>query len=421
MQTVIEKFASTREEISNLFHKHVLWNVSDFKVMRMTSKVGADEMSWMRHSLPARALDRAATLTRQGATLRHSRVFRALHLNESPYPPSLRAVEAMSLAAASMNRYPDPSAQLLCKELAARTAIAPSRIVCGNGSEELIQVLCTLGAGPGDNVVVPAPSFPTIALSVGLRGATAIRVRLDDRGANDADALLQAIDAQTRLVFCCTPNPPSGGMMDAKAVEKLIQGVPQNVLLVMDEAYHEFGRHDGGPDILAALQRRQGPWVNLRTFSKAYGLAGVRVGYAFCSSDDIADAIRRMKTTYGPSAVALAGALAALNDDDYLAKTLDAIAHERKRMIDGFMALGLHPLPSSANFVSVALPLPAELALAKLHERGIQVRDWRDPDYQQEIRITVGLPEDIDAVIQALKEILTELPVVSSAQQVHCQ
>lgn len=372
----------------------------------MTAEMLAGEAAWMRNQLLARPVDRAAALVRSGAARGQAAPLRALHLNESPYPPSPRAVQAMIASAAGMNRYPDPSARQLCTELGTRSGIPAERIVCGNGSEELIQVLCTLGVGSGDEVVVPAPAFPAIAATVGLRGATPVRALIDAQGANDVDALLAAIGARTRMVFCCSPNPPSGGMVGATALKRLVDGVPDNILLVMDEAYHEFGRHAGGPDILQALAKRRGPWVNLRTFSKAYGLAGARIGYAYCSSEQVADAMRRMKTNYGPSATALAGAFAALQDDAYLARILDAVALERQRMTAGLTALGLHPFESFANFVSVALPMPAAQAMAGLHERRILVRDWRDPAYQNEIRITVGLPEDTGAVISAIRDIL---------------
>lgn len=386
--------------------------ISGMSVEAASGRFG--ESAWMRHPLPARPVDRAAALVQGGQARGEPARLRPLHLNESPYPPSPKAVAAMAASAAGVNRYPDPNARLLCAELSARSGIPASRIACANGSEELIQVLCTLGAGPGDEVVVPAPAFPGIAISATLRNAVVARVPLDARGANDAQALLAAITARTRVVFSCSPHPPSGGMMEAAALQQLIQGVPDNVLLVMDEAYHEFGRHAGGPDILAALAGRRGPWVNLRTFSKAYGLAGARVGYAFCSSDEIADAVRRVKTTYGPSAMSLAGALAALQDDAYLATVLDAVARERDRMTAGLRALGLQPFASLANFVSVALPMPGAQAMQGLHARGILVRDWRDPDYQKEIRITVGLAEDTDAVLQAIKEILAEAPAAGT-------
>lgn len=379
----------------------------------------APGLAWTRQALPERVVDRAALLNQQaGQPAARPHALRPLHLNESPYPPSPRAQEAMVQAVLGTNRYPDPGARRLCAALSGRTGVPASRIVCANGSEELIGALCTLGGGAGDEVVVPAPAFPLIGAAAALRGARVLRVPITSVGANDPDGLLAAITPATRIVFCCTPNPPSGGMLDAEGVAQLVRGVPDGTLLVVDEAYHEFGRHDGGPDILAMLQSRAGPWVNLRTFSKAYGLAGARVGYAFCSHDTIADALRRTKTTYGPGVVALAGALAALEDEAYLAQTLEAVARERRRMSDGLRALGLRPFPSSANFVSVALPMPAADTLARLHERGIQVRDWRDPDYQREVRITVGLPEDTDAVLRAVREILTDAPPVSEWKQV---
>jgi histidinol-phosphate aminotransferase len=358
----------------------------------------------MRSRLPARPVDQAAVIARGRPAA--SAPLRRLHLNESPYPPSANAIAAMAAAVQVTNRYPDSSTQALCAELSARTGIAAAHIVCGHGSEELINVLCTLGLRDGDEVVLPAPTFPGIPAAVGVRNSVGRRVELDAQGANDADAMLAAITAQTRIVFCCTPNPPSGGLMKAEALQRLAQHVPDHVLLVVDEAYHEFGRHAGGPDVLAILRQRRGPWVDLRTFSKAYSLAGARVGYALCSSADVAGAIRHGKTMYGPSTVPLAGALAALRDDAHLAGTLDAVARERTRMAQGMASLGLRPMPTAANFVSVAMPMPAVEAMTRLHEMGILVRDWRDADHRHEIRVTVGTADDTDALLHALGVIL---------------
>ena len=364
----------------------------------------ASQTVWMRSRLPARPVDQAAVIARSRPDVPAPP--RRLHLNESPYPPSPHAIAAMAAAAQNTQRYPDPSAKALCAELSARTRIPAAQIACGHGSEELINVLCTLGLRDGDEAVLPAPTFPGIPAAVGVRNAVAMRVKLDAQGSNDAHALLAAITPRTRIVFCCTPNPPSGGLMSASAVQQLAHDVPDHVLLVVDEAYHEFGRHAGGPDVLYILRQRRGPWVDLRTFSKAYSLAGARVGYALCSSVEVADAIRYAKTMYGPSMVPLAGALAALRDDAYLAHTLDAVARERRRMADGMRSLGLEPMPTTANFVSVALPMPAVDAMTRLHELGILVRDWRDPDHRHEVRVTVGTSDDTDALLSALRLIL---------------
>ncbi len=371
-------------------------------MIESATKVPAAARAWLKPVLRAFPADRrAAPKPRAGA-----QPVRGLHLNESPYPPSPKAIEAVRAAAANLNRYADANAGALAAALSRRTGIDPERIVVACGSEELIQVLCALAAGPGDEVVVPAPSFPSFALSVALQGAAPVRAKLDRGGANDAAGILQAIGERTRLVFCCTPNPPSGGMMSKAALEQVVAGVPDRVLLVVDEAYYEFGRHAGAPDALAILAGRRGPWAALRTFSKAYGLAGARVGYALCSDLDVADALRRLKLYYGASALAQAAALASLEDEAHLAGTLDAIARERTRL----SALGLEPLPSAANFVSVEAPMVAVEAMALLQERGILVRDWRDPEHPNELRITVGRADDTDAVLAAMRDIIATAP-----------
>jgi len=331
---------------------------------------------------------------------------RLLHLNESPYPPSPRAIEAIRESAGMLNRYPDSLGKTLAAALAARTGVPTTRIRFGCGSDELIQAICALTLGPGDHAVVPAPAFPAFAHCARIQGAIPQRAKLDAGGANDAKTLIAAVTAKTKIVFCCTPNPPTGGQMTAAGVEAVAAGIPDRVLLVVDEAYHEFGRQAGGPDVLPILAKRKGPWVVLRTFSKAYGLAGARLGYALCGSDDVADQLRKVTLHFGATAPAQAAALAALEDDAYLAKIVGAVARERQRLSDGLARLGLKVFTSAANFVSATMPIPAATAVEELRRRRILIRDWRDPEYPQEIRITVGLPDDTDAVVAALREIL---------------
>jgi histidinol-phosphate aminotransferase len=384
--------------------------IGSLRMIDSQTKEPAAARAWLKPVLRDLPTDRRAAPSLKQRSDAAIPKIRGLHLNESPYPPSPRAIEAIKAAAGSLNRYADANAGALTRALGDRAGIDPQRVVVSCGSEELIQVLCTLTAGPGDEVVVPAPSFPSFALAVALQGATPIRAKIDRGGANDPATIVRAVSDRSRLVFCCTPNPPSGGMMSKSALEQVVDRVPDRVLLVVDEAYYEFGRHAGGPDALAILARRRGPWVALRTFSKAYGLAGARIGYAVCSDLDVADALRRLKLYYGASSLAQAGALASLEDEAHLAATLEAVARERARLTRGLADLGLDPLPSAANFVSAKLPMPAIQAMALLQEWGILVRDWRDPEYPNELRITVGCEDDTDAVVAALKEIIAAAP-----------
>jgi histidinol-phosphate aminotransferase len=327
---------------------------------------------------------------------------RLIHLNECPYPPSPRVAEAIAAATHDLNRYPDIHGRRLAGAIAAANDVPARRIVFGCGSDELIHFTTQVALAAGDHAVVPAPSFPRYAVSARLAGATPIRVGLDAGGACDAGALLAAITPRTRLVVACTPNPPSGGMMGAEALERLAEGVPEDVLLFVDEAYHEFGRHAGGPDVLAILARRRGPWLSTRTFSKAYALAALRVGYAICGDDDVAEALRRAKLQFNVPTLSQAAAEAAFADQAHLRLLLDLIAGERARLAAGLAALGLGVLPSAANFVSCVLPGPAAPAMAAMETQGILVRDWRDPEHLVELRIGVGTPEDTDATLAAL-------------------
>ncbi|MGQ0664377.1 MAG: aminotransferase class I/II-fold pyridoxal phosphate-dependent enzyme [Pseudomonadota bacterium] len=333
---------------------------------------------------------------------------RALNLNECPYPPSPKAVAAIVAAAGIVGRYPDVECRALAAALAERTGLPPSRIVFGAGSDELIHLLCEISLGVGDVAVMPRPTFPRYALSAQIMGAAARKVRIDEAGANDAAGLVAAIDPRTRVVFASTPNAPSGGMMAASALDLLARGVPDNVLVVVDEAYHEFARHAGGPDVLAILKARRGPWAVTRTFSKAYGLGGLRVGYVLCGSDGVYGALRKAKLQYNVNTLAQVAAIAALDDRAHLGHVLDANARERQNLAEGLRALGLAPLPSFANFVSAELPFAAAIAIDGLRARRILVRDWRDPDYARHIRITVGLPDDTRAVLAALGETMAE-------------
>jgi histidinol-phosphate aminotransferase len=345
-----------------------------------------------------------------GGRLAHAasleRPMRGLHLNECPFPPSDAVIEAIRAAAPMVNRYPDAQARRLASALAERTGVTTDCIVFGTGSEELLNLMTLVAVDPGDAVVSSIPSFGRYARSAQLAGGTAIRVPVHADGRNDVESLVAAVTPRTRILYCALPNNPTGWLNDAAEVEFLVRETPEDVLLVIDEAYHEFARHAGGPDVLAAVHRRRGPWVVMRTFSKAYCLAGLRLGYALCSTSDVASSLHRAKTSFNANILVQAAALAAIEDEAHLDLVLRTCATERTRLDAGCRALGLAPMPTVTNFMSIPVPLPAAEVVAAMQERGILIGMWGEGGRDDVIRISIGLADDTDAVLAALTEIL---------------
>lgn len=333
------------------------------------------------------------------------RPLRRLHLNECPFPPAPRVVAAMQAAAAATNVYPDHEGTVLVRALSERVGVPTDRIVIGAGSNELLYTSADVALDPGDEAVAPLPGFVTYPKVIALRGATYVAAPVRDDGIVDVDAVLAAVTPATRLVFVATPNNPTGGFLPAGDLDRLATALSDDLLLHVDEAYYEFGRHAGGPDVLASLGRRRGPWIVTRSFSKAYGLAGARIGYGITSSPAVADAYRKARTTFTVNAMALAGATAALAEADYVNTLLDHTAAERERMAKALAPAGFRALPSAANFVMLVAPVPAADLAAALRERNIHVLrvSWRDSPGA--LRISIGTREDTDAAIAALAAI----------------
>jgi len=332
---------------------------------------------------------------------------RSLHLNESPFPPAPRVIAAMQEAAGELNRYPDHDGVALVETLAARNAVAPERIVIGAGSNELLYASADVALDAGDEAIAPVPGFPTYAKTIALRGATYVGVPVRSDGIFDVEAALAAVTPRTRLVYLATPQNPTGGLLEPEGIERVVEGLPEHLLLHFDEAYYEFGRHAGAPEALPVLERRKGPWIITRSFSKAFGLAGVRIGYGIASSAEIADAYRKIRVNFSVNAVALAGALAALEEEEHLVQLLDHTQAQRERLADGLARLGFTHLPSAANFLATIAPRPATELAAALKARNIHVLPFAWPDSPGALRISIGTQEDTDAVIEALAAILS--------------
>lgn len=330
-------------------------------------------------------------------------VIRSLSLNECPYPPSDRVLDAIARAARTANRYPDPIARKLAAKFAARMGVEPWQLVFGNGSDELIAFAGQMALTPETEAVMPEPSFQGYRIAAGNADAKAVIVPLRDDGVNDVDGLLAAVTPRTRILYMSTVNNPSGGMVTETELRRLVHETPDHVLLLIDDAYHDFGVHAGGPDAVPIAKERNGGWVVTRTVSKAYALAGLRMGYGVCGDHPTMQAFLKLKATFNANGLAQAAVSAALDDEDHRRMILDSAACERDRLNAGLAAIGLSPLPSAANFVSVELPVPAADVAAAMLEHGVLVRAWADPGWERFIRFSVGLPEDTDATLAALR------------------
>ena len=331
-------------------------------------------------------------------------------LNECLLPPSPHVLDAIRGAIAGIHRYPDAQCPALSDIVTVRTGVPVPRIVWGNGSEELIQGAIALAVREGDRIVLPVPTFWGYRAIIRASGALTVEVKNREDGMSDTAGIIARAREGARVAFCITPNNPSGAMLSRSDLENLVAGVPADCLLFIDEAYHEFGVHAGGPDVLAALAQRDGPWIVARTFSKAYAMAGMRIGYALCSSDALANALKSTTCVFNVPVLAQAAALAALQDQAHLGWILDTIAAGRAQLDAGLRALGLAPLASVGNFVSVQLPIAGQLAAKAMLERGVQINAWADPGYGNFIRITVGDRQMNGACLDALEAVLALRP-----------
>lgn len=331
-----------------------------------------------------------------------------LSSNENPLGSSAAALEAMRAAAEGSNRYPDPASNMLRDAIAEVHGLEPHRVVCGTGSDELLNLLAQAYAGPGDEVLYVRRGFMVYPIAARKAGAEPVAAMDADYTA-DVDAMLAAVTPKTRLVYLANPNNPTGTMIDRGEVHRLHAGLPSDVLLVLDAAYAEYV-DDAAYEDGIALARQHENVVTTRTFSKIYGLAAARVGWAY-GAPPIIDALNRIRGPFNVTSQAQAAAMAALKDQDFVVRCREENARERARLSDAVSALGnrgLRPIPSAANFVLVEFPetgpVTAEAANDYLTDKGILCRWLPKQDLPHALRISVGTAEENGIVIAALQD-----------------
>jgi histidinol-phosphate aminotransferase len=325
--------------------------------------------------------------------------------NESPFPPHPKVVEAIQNAAASMNRYPDPDATLLRRRLAERYETEPGRVAVGNGSCEILLAAAEALLEPGAEVLYAWPSFSMYPYLPALTGAREVRVPLDEGDVHDLDAMAAEVTAATQLLIVCNPNNPTATHIPAAEIGAFCERIPAHVTIVLDEAYVEFQAHDD-PDASLDLLKDFPNLVVLRTFSKCYGLAGLRTGYAIGSSNFRA-AVDAVRQPFSVNALAqAAGAEAVRHQDDVLRRVESTIA-ARLTVEEGLRGLGLVSSDSHANFSWVDLGDADEAAvLAGLAEREVAVRPGKALGGPGHIRVSYGTAEENERFLRGLSEIL---------------
>ncbi len=327
--------------------------------------------------------------------------------NESPDPPLAAVVQAAQRAIAGANRYPDPSNSALKRALSGRYGVPASRIAIGNGSCDILLAAGDALLEPGAELVYAWPSFSVYPHLAAASGARAITVALDDEDRHDLDAMAAEITAATRLVIVCNPNNPTSTALPFADVAAFAEKVPRHVALVVDEAYCEFNLLDD-PDTTLDLLDRHPNLVLLRTFSKVYGLCGLRVGFALCGSEDFPRAVDQVRQPFFCNAAAQAAAIEALKHQDAVAERVERAVVARVEVESGLNALGIEPAASQANFCWFDLPEDAdEAAVVKgLAERGVLVRAGTALGRTGALRVTYGTPAQNARFLDALGEVL---------------
>jgi histidinol-phosphate aminotransferase len=328
-------------------------------------------------------------------------IARAIKLasNENPRGPSPKAVAVLADAARTLNRYPDGGAHKLRAALARRFKLTADHIILGNGSDELIGLLARTFLAPGDEAVMASHTFVIYKMEVTAAHGVPVVVPMRD-WRHDLPAMSRAITSRTKLIFVCNPNNPTGTMVTAAEVEALMAHVPDQALVVFDEAYYEYVRDPDFPDCLQYVHQNRHVIV-LRTFSKIYGLAGLRIGYGI-TTPEITNYLNRIRPPFNANSLAQEAALAALDDEHHLRASRSLNETELVVVEEGLKSLGFQPIPTQTNFVYFNVGRDGRQVFEALLREGVIVRHIEGPM----LRVTVGLPEENRRFLVTLKSVL---------------
>ncbi|PWJ73174.1 histidinol-phosphate aminotransferase [Pseudaminobacter salicylatoxidans] len=326
--------------------------------------------------------------------------------NENPLGPDPAVRQALEAALQRIAVYPDPSGRTLLAKLAARHGTSADRLVLGNGSEDLLAVLARAVLRPGDRVVTLYPSFPLHEDYARLMGAEVTRIGLTPEGRIDVEALVQAVAQPVRLVLFANPMNPAGVWLTPEELDRVLDAVHPEAVTCLDEAYHEYAEGPGYASAGMRLATHGRPLLILRTFSKAWGLAGLRVGYGLTNSAELKRGLDLARTPFNVNLMAQAAAEAALDHPQSVSEAVALVQRERPRMQAAMEALGLRVLPSKGNFLFFDAARPATVLAEALLDKGVIVKPWKQAGYETWLRVSIGTEADNDQFLAALSAAL---------------
>ncbi len=339
--------------------------------------------------------------------------------NESPIGPSPQVIEAMQQAATTLNRYPPMGDEDLRAALAETIGrgTEPDNFLTGNGGCGVLSMIAAGFINPNDECIICRPTFPVYDITARRVGADIVYVDLDPQHFTyDVEAILSAVTERTRLIYICSPNNPTGTTITAQQMETLVNNVPRHVLIIADEVYHHFATADNYPDSLAYVLAAKNV-VILHSFSKAFGLAGLRLGYAIAPTE-IARYLSRTRQSFHLSKVTLSGGIAGLHDTAHIKKVVELVVSGRQWLHQQLANLGMQAWTSQGNFILFKPPfLPVEVS-ERLLQRGVIVRPMTQFYLPTHLRVTVGLPEENERFIATLREVKAEMEVAGISKEI---
>lgn len=327
-----------------------------------------------------------------------------LSFNESPLGPSPKVIQAMTASLQTLNLYPSSAGESIMRRIGEIEGVNPEQVILSNGADEMIILLAQTFLEPDDEVIIPKVSFIQYLAATNLMGSTPIFSNMTQDQSVDLEDILNRLTPKTKAIFLCNPNNPTGSIIPRAELEKFLSKIPDNVLVVIDEAYHEYAVSPEYESAIRYISQNKLVFV-VRTFSKIYSLAGARLGYGIGPSE-VVNAVNHVRPPFNVNSIVQAGALASLDDIDHIQESKSLNNQGKKIMYEAFRSLGLTYLESNANFVYVDTRIDSSIIFQKLAKHGVIVRTLKGYGLETSLRISVGKQEEVQAFVNALKEII---------------